>query len=129
MPVAPQALSNRPIVLPDHCEVALTVISGRNPRVNCDMQSFADLLKFVFKEPIIPAPANTVVFIPDTDGDLASFETFPSNIAIRFRVTTALRATNVQLRSKIPATPPSAWRCRTRCRDALPRSIPTAMAH
>src|ERR671916_391179 len=27
------------------------------------LQSFADLLKFVFKEPIIPAPANKVVFI------------------------------------------------------------------
>jgi len=43
VPVAPQALSNRPIVLPDHCEVVLTVVGGRNPRVNCDMQSFADL--------------------------------------------------------------------------------------
>ena len=43
VPVAPQALSNRPIVLPDHCEVELTVVAGRNPRVNCDMQSFADL--------------------------------------------------------------------------------------
>ena len=43
VPVAPQALSNRPIVLPDHCEVELTVVGGRNPRVNCDMQSFADL--------------------------------------------------------------------------------------
>ena len=30
-------------VLPDHGEVELTVVSGRNPRVNCDMQSFADL--------------------------------------------------------------------------------------
>ncbi|MGE0800440.1 MAG: NAD kinase [Lautropia sp.] len=43
VPVAPQALSNRPIVLPDHCEIELTVVGGRNPRVNCDMQSFADL--------------------------------------------------------------------------------------
>ena len=43
VPVAPQALSNRPIVLPDHCQVELTVVGGRDPRVNCDMQSFADL--------------------------------------------------------------------------------------
>jgi NAD+ kinase len=43
VPVAPQALSNRPIVLPDHCEVELTVVAGKHPRVNCDMQSFADL--------------------------------------------------------------------------------------
>jgi NAD+ kinase len=43
VPVAPQALSNRPIVLPDHCRVELTVVGGRDPRVNCDMQSFADL--------------------------------------------------------------------------------------
>ena len=43
VPVAPQALSNRPIVLPDHCEVELRIVAGRDPRVNCDMQSFADL--------------------------------------------------------------------------------------
>ena len=43
VPVAPQALSNRPIVLPDTCEVVTARDDGRNPRVNCDMQSFADL--------------------------------------------------------------------------------------
>ncbi len=32
VPVAPQALSNRPIVLPDHCEVELRIVDGRNPR-------------------------------------------------------------------------------------------------
>lgn len=42
-PVAPQALSNRPIILPDHCEVELTIRHGRHCRINCDMQSFADL--------------------------------------------------------------------------------------
>ncbi|MDO4904617.1 MAG: NAD(+)/NADH kinase [Lautropia sp.] len=42
-PVAPQALSNRPIILPDHCEVELTIRHGKRSRLNCDMQSFADL--------------------------------------------------------------------------------------
>jgi NAD+ kinase len=43
VPVAPQALSNRPIVLPDTSVVRLIVADGREPRVNCDMQTFADL--------------------------------------------------------------------------------------
>ncbi|HVL59624.1 MAG TPA: NAD kinase [Burkholderiaceae bacterium] len=43
VPVAPHALSNRPIVLPDSCRIELSVIDGREPRVNCDMQTFADL--------------------------------------------------------------------------------------
>lgn len=43
VPVAPQALSNRPIVLPDSSVVRLSVVDGREPRVNCDMQTFADL--------------------------------------------------------------------------------------
>lgn len=42
-PVAPQALSARPIILPDHCEVELTIRHGKHSRINCDMQSFADL--------------------------------------------------------------------------------------
>ncbi len=36
----------------------------------------------------------TIVFVPDSDSNLSSFEVFPSNVSIRFRVTTALRATN-----------------------------------
>jgi len=37
---------------------------------------------------------NTIVFVADADGSLGSYETFPANVAIRFRVTTSLRATN-----------------------------------
>lgn len=37
---------------------------------------------------------NTIVFIPDTNADINDFETFPTDVAIRFRVTTAMRATN-----------------------------------
>jgi NAD+ kinase len=43
VPVAPQSLSNRPIVLPDSSVIRLSVVDGREPRVNCDMQTFADL--------------------------------------------------------------------------------------
>jgi NAD+ kinase len=43
VPVAPQALSNRPIVLPASSVIRISVADGRDPRVNCDMQTFADL--------------------------------------------------------------------------------------
>ena len=43
VPVAPQALSNRPIVLPDHVEITIGVVEGREPRVACDMQVFSEL--------------------------------------------------------------------------------------
>lgn len=37
---------------------------------------------------------NTIVFIPDTDADIRTFETFPDSVQIRFRISTSLRATN-----------------------------------
>ena len=43
VPIAPHALSNRPIVLPDRCEIVVTVINGRDTSVNFDMQSLASL--------------------------------------------------------------------------------------
>ena len=43
VPVAPQALSNRPIVLPATSVITISVTEGREPRVNCDMQTFADM--------------------------------------------------------------------------------------
>ncbi|NLD69825.1 MAG: NAD kinase [Limnobacter sp.] len=43
VPVAPQALSNRPIVLPDDVSITIRVIDGREPRVAGDMQVFSDL--------------------------------------------------------------------------------------
>jgi NAD+ kinase len=43
VPVAPQALSNRPIVLPAKSVISMSVAEGRETRVNCDMQTFADL--------------------------------------------------------------------------------------
>ena len=43
VPIAPHALSNRPIVLPDQSEIVVTVINGRDTSVNFDMQSLASL--------------------------------------------------------------------------------------
>jgi NAD+ kinase len=43
VPIAPQALSNRPIVLPDDVTVTIRVVEGREPRVAGDMQVFSDL--------------------------------------------------------------------------------------
>jgi NAD+ kinase len=44
VPIAPHALSNRPIVLPDSCRIAIEVKGGRDISVNFDMQTFASLL-------------------------------------------------------------------------------------
>lgn len=43
VPVAPQALSNRPIALPDDARIHISVVEGREPRVAGDMQVFSDL--------------------------------------------------------------------------------------
>ncbi|HEY1610458.1 MAG TPA: NAD kinase [Paraburkholderia sp.] len=40
VPIAPHALSNRPIVLPDESTVGIQIVSGRDVNVNFDMQSF-----------------------------------------------------------------------------------------
>jgi len=44
VPIAPHALSNRPIVLPDTCQIAIEVMGGRDISANFDMQTFASLL-------------------------------------------------------------------------------------
>jgi NAD+ kinase len=43
-PNAPHTLSNRPIVLPDTCEVGIEIVSGRYASANFDMQSLASLM-------------------------------------------------------------------------------------
>ena len=43
VPIAPHALSNRPIVVPDTSDIVVEVISGRDCSVNFDMQSLASL--------------------------------------------------------------------------------------
>jgi len=43
VPIAPHNLSNRPIVLPDDCEIVIEVLSDREASANFDMQSLASL--------------------------------------------------------------------------------------
>ncbi|PLZ03277.1 NAD kinase [Burkholderia sp. WAC0059] len=43
VPIAPHALSNRPIVLPDDSMVSIQIVGGRDVNVNFDMQSFTAL--------------------------------------------------------------------------------------
>jgi len=43
VPIAPHALSNRPIVLPDSSEIVIEVVGGRDSNLNFDMQSVARL--------------------------------------------------------------------------------------
>ena len=44
VPIAPHALSNRPIVIPDSSEIVIEIVNGRDISVNFDMQSLASLL-------------------------------------------------------------------------------------
>jgi NAD+ kinase len=43
VPIAPHALSNRPIVVPDSSEIVVEIINGRDISVNFDMQTFTSL--------------------------------------------------------------------------------------
>ncbi|MDF3037111.1 MAG: kinase [Paucimonas sp.] len=43
VPIAPHALSNRPIVVPDSSEIVTEVMGGRDCSVNFDMQTFASI--------------------------------------------------------------------------------------
>jgi len=44
VPIASHTLSNRPIVVPDHGEIRITVVAGKEASANFDMQSLASLL-------------------------------------------------------------------------------------
>ena len=44
VPIAPHALSNRPIVLPDSSQIVIEIVRGRDISVNFDMQTFASLI-------------------------------------------------------------------------------------
>jgi NAD+ kinase len=43
VPIAPHALSNRPIVLPESSQIVIEIVRGRDCSVNFDMQTFASL--------------------------------------------------------------------------------------
>jgi NAD+ kinase len=44
VPIAPHMLSNRPILLPDSGRVDISIVTGREPSANFDMQSIASLI-------------------------------------------------------------------------------------
>ena len=44
VPIAAHTLSNRPIVLPEHVQIEIEIVSHKDVGVNFDMQHFADLL-------------------------------------------------------------------------------------
>ena len=44
VPIAPHALSNRPIVVPDTSAITIEIVAGRDTSVNFDMQTFASLM-------------------------------------------------------------------------------------
>ena len=44
VPIAPHALSNRPIVVPDTSTITVEIVAGRDTSVNFDMQTFASLM-------------------------------------------------------------------------------------
>ena len=44
VPIAPHTLSNRPVVLPSHSEIAVEIVSGKDASANFDMQSLTSLM-------------------------------------------------------------------------------------
>jgi len=65
VPIAPHALSNRPIVLPESSEIVIEIVAGRDISVNFDMQTFASLLR---QDRIIVKRSNhTVTFLHPQD--------------------------------------------------------------
>jgi NAD+ kinase len=61
VPIAPHALSNRPIAVPDTSEIVVTIVSGRDISVNFDMQTFASLQHG--DEIVISRSPNTITFL------------------------------------------------------------------
>jgi NAD+ kinase len=65
VPIAPHALSNRPIVLPDSSEIVIEIAAGRDISVNFDMQTFASILHQ--DRIIVKRSAHTVTFLHPHD--------------------------------------------------------------
>ena len=61
VPIAPHALSNRPIAVPDTREIVVEIVSGRDISVNFDMQTFASLQHG--DEIVISRSPNTITFL------------------------------------------------------------------
>ncbi|MBC3861433.1 NAD kinase [Undibacterium jejuense] len=65
VPIAPHALSNRPIVLPDSSEIVIEIAAGRDISVNFDMQTFASLMHQ--DRIIVKRSTHTVTFLHPQD--------------------------------------------------------------
>ena len=65
VPIAPHALSNRPIVLPDSSEIVIEIVAGRDISLNFDMQNFASLMHQ--DRIIVNRSAHTVTFLHPQD--------------------------------------------------------------
>ena len=61
VPIAPHALSNRPIVLSDSCEIVIELASGRDCSVNFDMQSLTSLQQH--DRILVRRSAHTITFL------------------------------------------------------------------
>ena len=61
VPIAPHALSNRPIVVPDSSEIVVEIVNGRDISVNFDMQTFTSLQHG--DEIVISRSPNTITFL------------------------------------------------------------------
>jgi len=61
VPIAPHALSNRPIVVPDTSEIVVEIINGRDISVNFDMQTFTSLQHG--DEIVISRSPHTITFL------------------------------------------------------------------
>jgi NAD+ kinase len=65
VPIAPHALSNRPIVVPDSSEIVVEIVTGRDISVNFDMQTFASLQHG--DEIVISRSPHTITFLHPED--------------------------------------------------------------
>jgi NAD+ kinase len=65
VPIAPHALSNRPIIVPDSSEIVIEIVSGRDISVNFDMQTFASLQHG--DEIVISRSPHTITFLHPQD--------------------------------------------------------------
>jgi NAD+ kinase len=61
VPIAPHALSNRPIVVSDSSEIVIEIMSGRDVSVNFDMQTLASVLHH--DRIVIKRSAHTITFL------------------------------------------------------------------
>jgi len=79
----PQLTLQRWVGLQDGVPVALTPEGAGFPGTQGAFNGSSDLVG-----------ANTIVFVPDTDDDLETYERFPTGVQIRMEVTTALLSTD-----------------------------------